>query len=49
MTLFYDHWLAGQDKHEALRRAQLAMRDRVRKRYGSDRPFYWGGFVLVGL
>jgi CHAT domain-containing protein/Tfp pilus assembly protein PilF len=49
MTLFYGNWLAGQDKHEALRHAQIALREKVRKRYGSDLPYYWGGFVLVGL
>ena len=49
MTLFYGNWLAGQDKHEALRHAQITLRERVTKRYGHDLPYYWGGFVLVGL
>ena len=48
MTLFYQKWLGGADKHEALRLAQLDERDVVRKRYGKDLPFYWGAFVLVG-
>ncbi len=49
MTLFYANWLAGQDKHEALRQAQLKERETVRQRYaGKDLPFYWGAFVLVG-
>jgi CHAT domain-containing protein/Tfp pilus assembly protein PilF len=48
MTLFYTKWLAGKDKHEALREAQLEMRDRVKARYGKDLPQYWGAFVLVG-
>jgi tetratricopeptide (TPR) repeat protein len=48
MTLFYGHWLSGLPKHEALRRAQLRMRDAVRQRYGKDLPYYWGAFVLVG-
>ena len=30
MTLFYKKWLSGKDKHEALREAQLEMRERVR-------------------
>jgi len=48
MALFYGKWLAGMDKHEALRRAQLEERETVRKRYGKDLPYYWGAFVLVG-
>jgi hypothetical protein len=48
LLLFYSKWLAGRGKHEALREAQLEMRDRVKARYGIDRPTYWGGFVLVG-
>jgi CHAT domain-containing protein/tetratricopeptide (TPR) repeat protein len=48
MALFYTKWLAGKDKHEALREAQLEMRDRVKARYGKDLPQYWGAFVLVG-
>jgi len=48
MSLFYAKWLAGQDKHEALREAQLEMRSRVKKRYGRDLPQKWGAFVLVG-
>jgi CHAT domain-containing protein len=48
MSRFYSKWLAGQDKHEALREAQLEMRDKIKDRYGNDRPTYWGGFVLVG-
>jgi CHAT domain-containing protein/tetratricopeptide (TPR) repeat protein len=48
MTQLYKNWLAGMDKPEALRRAQLAERDRVKERYGEDRPYYWGAFTLVG-
>lgn len=48
MALFYREWLAGTEKHEALRHAQLLMRQRVRARYGADIPYYWGAFVLVG-
>jgi len=48
MSLFYSKWLAGKDKHEALREAQLELRDIVEVRYGSDRPDFWGWFVLVG-
>jgi CHAT domain-containing protein/tetratricopeptide (TPR) repeat protein len=48
MTLFYQKWLAGLDKHEALRQAQLQERETVRGRYGKDLPYYWGAFVLIG-
>jgi CHAT domain-containing protein/Tfp pilus assembly protein PilF len=48
MTLFYEKWLTGKDKHEALRQAQLEMRARVESRYGKDLPQYWAAFVLVG-
>ncbi len=47
MALFYQKWLGGMDKPEALRQAQLAERETVRKRYGKDLPFYWGAFVMV--
>ncbi|MBI2956180.1 MAG: CHAT domain-containing protein [Acidobacteria bacterium] len=48
MALFYQKWLAGQSKPEALRKAQQELRGRVKKRYGADLPYYWGAFVLVG-
>ena len=48
MQLFYTHWLEGEDKHAALRTAQLEVRAGVRQRYGRDMPYYWGGFVLAG-
>jgi CHAT domain-containing protein len=48
MALFYTKWLGGKEKHQALREAQLEMRDRVKARYGEDLPLYWGAFVLVG-
>jgi len=48
MTLFYNKWLAGEDKQQALHDAEMELRATVKARYGEDRPFYWGGFVLVG-
>jgi CHAT domain-containing protein/tetratricopeptide (TPR) repeat protein len=48
MTQFYTNWLAGMDKPEALRRAEIAERDILMKRYGKDLPYYWGAFTLVG-
>lgn len=47
MALFYDKWLGGMEKPEALRQAQLEEREVVRKRYGKDLPYYWGAFVMV--
>lgn len=44
MTLFYQHWLAGQSKTEALRQAQ----QQLRQQQGYASPYYWGAFVLVG-
>jgi len=48
MTLFYSKWLAGQEKPQALREAEMELRAKVKVRYGEDLPLYWGGFVLVG-
>jgi len=48
MTLFYERWLGGKEKAVALREAQMEMRERVKKRYHQDLPYYWGGFVLAG-
>jgi CHAT domain-containing protein len=48
MTLFYQKWLGGKDKHEALRESQSELRGRVKARHRGDLPYYWGAFVLVG-
>jgi tetratricopeptide (TPR) repeat protein len=48
MSLFYENWLSGMEKPEALRHAQMKEREQVEKRYGKDLPYYWGAFVLVG-
>jgi CHAT domain-containing protein len=49
MKLFYAKWLSGMDKHEALKQAQLEMRQRVRSEHdGRDLPCYWAAVVLVG-
>jgi CHAT domain-containing protein len=42
MAIFYQKWLTGADKHEALREAQRELR----KRSGDQSN--WGAFVLVG-
>jgi CHAT domain-containing protein len=49
MKLFYAKWLGGKDKHEALREAQLEIREKVKAaNSGYDQPYMWGAFVLVG-
>jgi CHAT domain-containing protein len=48
MHLFFEEWLGGESKPDALRHAELHEREVVRQRYGHDRPALWGGFVLVG-
>jgi len=48
MRLFYQKWLAGRDKHEALREAQLEVRKEVINQWHQDRPHDWAAFVLVG-
>lgn len=41
MKLFYGNWLSGQSTREALRSAQLKMKEK----YPS--PYYWAAFVLM--
>lgn len=41
MTAFYEN-LASTNKREALRRAQLATREKC------PHPFFWGAFHLTG-
>src|SRR5215218_457306 len=40
MTLFYRNWLNGQSIREALRTAQLKMKEKYP-------PYYWAAFVVV--
>ena len=47
-ALFYKHWLAGDDKWSALRKAQLETRASIIKRTGKDDPSKWAPWVLVG-
>ena len=42
MQLFYERWLSGENKADALRSAQLAFVKTHRD------PYYWGAFVLIG-
>jgi CHAT domain-containing protein len=48
MTLFYNNWLQGESKSDALRRSALELMELTRKKYGTAHPYFWGGFVLVG-
>jgi CHAT domain-containing protein len=49
MSLFYARWLSGIEAHQALKEAQLEMREKVKTAHGGrDLPYYWGAFVLVG-
>ncbi|HLL74068.1 MAG TPA: CHAT domain-containing protein [Pyrinomonadaceae bacterium] len=44
MIVFYRELAAGQPKAEAMRRAQLAVKNDARYRH----PFYWAPFVVLG-
>jgi CHAT domain-containing protein/Tfp pilus assembly protein PilF len=48
MKLFYQKWLSGEEKHEALREAQIELRHQIQQDTGQDFPQLWGAFVLVG-
>jgi CHAT domain-containing protein/tetratricopeptide (TPR) repeat protein len=48
MERFYDGWLAGSRKAEALRNAALAVLRERREQHGAAYPLFWGGFVLLG-
>jgi hypothetical protein len=46
MKSFYTHWLGGDSKSEALRKAQQEVRGKPASRFYD--PRYWAGFQLVG-
>jgi CHAT domain-containing protein len=49
MQLFYAKWLSEMEVHEALKEAQLEIREKViRSHDGKDLPYYWGAFILAG-
>jgi len=48
MAFFYEKWLSGQSKHDALSDAQQELRKALRARWGEAPPYYWAAFVLVG-
>jgi CHAT domain-containing protein/Tfp pilus assembly protein PilF len=48
MDDFYENWLSGQTKKEALRQAALNILSNRRAKNKSTHPLFWGGFVLLG-
>ena len=49
MVSFYKNLQSGKmNRAEALRNAALKQRQKVKARYGSDNPYYWGAFVFLG-
>jgi len=48
MRGFYQNWLSGQTKQEALRQSTLKVLNACRSKYGTAHPLLWGGFVMVG-
>ncbi len=48
MRGFYQNWLSGQTKQEALRQSTLKVINARRSKYGTAHPLLWGGFVMVG-
>jgi CHAT domain-containing protein/tetratricopeptide (TPR) repeat protein len=43
MVEFYKHWMEGQPKLEAFKKAQLFIKEKYKS------PYYWGAFILVGI
>ncbi len=48
MVRFYDYWLNGQTKQQALRLSILDAIDEFRRSYGAAHPYFWGAFFLLG-
>jgi len=48
MTRFYELWLGGKSRAEALRTSALEILHRLRTEKGHGHPLFWGGFVLAG-
>ncbi|MEW6412618.1 MAG: CHAT domain-containing tetratricopeptide repeat protein [Candidatus Zixiibacteriota bacterium] len=48
MEGFYERWLSGASKQEALRQSQLSLLRKCRKEIGCGHPLLWGGFILTG-
>jgi CHAT domain-containing protein len=48
MTDFINRWKAGKPAIAALRDAQIAMIQKMRKEHGHAHPFYWAAFTMTG-
>ena len=48
MERFYRLVLDGKPRYEALRQAQLAMKERLVAAGRDPDPFYWGAFICQG-
>ncbi len=48
MRGFYEHWLSGESRSDALRNTALTILSERRAEKGCAHPLFWGGFVLVG-
>lgn len=47
-TGYYERWLTGQSKIDALRASSLELLELSRNEHGHGHPLVWGGFVLTG-
>lgn len=43
MVQFYKHWMEGDPKLDAFKKAQLFIKEKYKS------PYYWGAFILVGI
>ncbi|MBD3233824.1 MAG: tetratricopeptide repeat protein [candidate division Zixibacteria bacterium] len=48
MVRFYDYWLDGRSKQQALRLSILDAIGRLRDSYGAAHPYLWGALFLLG-
>jgi len=48
MEGFYQNWLGGQSKREALRQSALKILASQREKHQAGHPYFWGAFVLLG-
>ncbi len=45
---FYQFWISGDTKANALRKASLEMLNNGRRNNANRHPLFWGGFILIG-
>jgi CHAT domain-containing protein len=48
MAGFYERWLSGESKIDALRNTSLELLKNAREEYGNSHPIHWSGFILSG-